>query len=116
MPDTEDAINETLSFWRGMRTPRLQDAAFQTNVQSGIGKEFNPELLKSLNNLYTYQDSYNDFTARSSQIFFSSDFTDLKNFDRIMATVGMTMNDLFYFERELMDLYDHNLKQIDSLY
>ena len=116
MPDTEDAINETLSFWRGMNTPRLQNAAFQTTIQSGIGKEFNPNLLKTLNGLYTYQDSYNDFTSQSSQIFFNADFSDLSQFKKIMASVGITMNDLFYYERELTASYEHCIKQIDSIY
>lgn len=116
MPKSEEAIHKTLSFLKGMRTPRLQDAAFQTSVQSGIGKEFDPVFLKVLNNLYTYQDSYNNFTAQSSQIFFSTDFTDLNNFNRLMASVGMIMNDLYWYERELTEMFDYSLKQIDSLY
>lgn len=115
-PESENGFKEALSFWRGMRTPRLQNAAFQTSIQSGIGKEFDPQLLKSLNGLYTYQESYNDFTSQSTQIFFNTDFTDVKSISKTMAAVQMTMNDLYYYERELDEVYVYNLKQIDSLY
>lgn len=115
-PQKEEDIDSILSFWRGMQTPRLQNSAFQTNIQSGIGKEFNPELLKSLNALYTYQDSYNEFTSQSTQIFFNSDFSDFTQFNKIMASVGMTMSDLYWYEKELTEMFDYNLKQIDSLH
>jgi hypothetical protein len=116
MPKKEEDISEALSFWRGMRTPRLQDAAFQTSIQSSVAREFNPVLLKTLNGLYNYQESYNDFTSRSTQIFFNADFTDVNSLSKTMASVGMTMNDLFYYERELDQTFSYCLKQIDSIY
>ncbi len=116
MPKTKEGIGKALTFWKGMRTPRLQDAAFQTSIQSGIGKEFDPELLKNLNNLYTYQDSYNNFTNQSAQIFFNADFTDVTSFGKMMASVQMTMNDLYFFEREFDNLFENTLTKIDSIY
>lgn len=115
IPKTQDGIKNTLGFWRGMRTPRLQNAAFQTSIQSGIGRNLNPVLLKALNNLYAYQDSYNDFTSQSAQIFFNTDFTDFKNFGKTMASVQMVMNDLYYYEKGLLESYENGLKQIDSI-
>lgn len=116
MPETEEGLNNSLGFWRGMRTPRLQNAAFQTTIQSGVSKDFNPLILERLNSLYTYQDSYNDFTSQSAQIFFNADFTNISEFKKIMASVQITMTDLFYYERELSEVYESNLKHIDSLY
>ncbi|WP_179343874.1 hypothetical protein [Winogradskyella ursingii] len=116
MSKNEKDIKKALGFWSGMRTPRLRDAAFQTSIQSGVSKEFNPVLLNSLNNLYTYQESYNEFTSQSTQIFFNTDLTDPKSFGKILASVQIMMNDLFYYERELTESYDFCLKQIDSLY
>ena len=115
-PEKEEDINDALSFWRGMRTPRLQNAAFQTSIQSGVGKEFHPELLKALNALYTYQESYNEYTGQATQIFINSDFSDFAQFNRIMASIGITMTDLFYYERELINMFDYNIKKIDSLH
>ncbi|WP_412560070.1 hypothetical protein [Winogradskyella sp. MIT101101] len=115
-PKNEEDIDNTLSFWRGMQTPRLQNAAFQTSIQSGVGKEIHPELLKSLNALYTYQDSYNAFGTQATQIFFNADFTDYSQFKRIMTSIGMTMTDLYWYERELTEMFDYNIRQINSLY
>ena len=116
LPESEADADNALGFWRGMRTPRLQNAAFQTSIQSGVGKEFNPELLKSLNSLYTYQDSYNEFTSQTTQIFFNSDFSDFTQFNKIMSSIAITMRDLYWYELELTEMFDRNLKQIDSLY
>ena len=108
LPKTEEGINEALGFWRGMNTPRLRNAAFQTSIQSGMNREFDPVLLNTLNNLYTYQDSYNEFNTQSSQIFFNADFTDANNFAKTMAKVQMTMTDLFYYELEYTDRYENS--------
>ncbi|WP_282043663.1 hypothetical protein [Winogradskyella flava] len=116
MPKSEKEIDGKLNFWKGMQTPRLQNAAFQTSIQSGIGKEFNPELLKALNGLYTYQDSYNEYSSQTTQIFFGTDLTDFKSFGKVMRSIQMSMNDLYWYEKELIEMLDHNLKQIDSLY
>ncbi|WP_173300790.1 hypothetical protein [Winogradskyella litoriviva] len=116
IPKSEKEIEGKLGFWRGMRTPRLQNAAFQTSIQSGIGKEFNPKLLKALNGLYTYQDSYNQFTSQSTQIFFGADFSDIRSFGKIMTSIQMTMSDLYWYEKELTETYEFSLKQIDSIY
>ncbi len=112
----EKNIESRLGFWKGMRTPRLRNAAFQTTIQSGISREFNPFLLSALNNLYTYQDSYNQFNNSSSQIFFNADFTDIKSIKKTMRLVEMTMNDLYYYEKELQESFIYCLKQIDSIY
>lgn len=115
LPKNEQDLEKSLDFWRGMRTPRLQNAAFQTSIQSGVNKEFDPELLSALNNLYTYQDSYNAFNTTSAQIFFNADFTDINSFGKVMASVQMTMNDLYYYEKELVEMFDFCLAKINAI-
>lgn len=114
LPKTEQELNQSFSFWRGMQTRRLQNAAFQTSIQSGINKEFNPKLLRALNNLYTYQDSYNDFNAASSQIFFNADFSNVNSFGKIISSIQITMNDLYYFEMELLEMLNHTLTLLEK--
>ncbi|MFL0354002.1 hypothetical protein [Xanthomarina sp. GH4-25] len=113
---SEIEISKRFGFWKGVRTPRLQDAAFQTSIQTGVSKELNPKLLQALNNLYTYQDSYNNFTSQSTQIFFNADFTDKKSIERTLTLVKMTMSDLYYYEKGLTESFDYCLKITDSLY
>ena len=112
---TEIEKSRNLGFWQGMRTPRLQNAAFQTSIQSGISKELNQILLKSLNHLYTFQEGYNDFTSQATQIFFNADFTDQNKLNKLMATIKITMNDLYFYEKELSKIYDRTLRSIDSI-
>jgi len=116
IPKEAKGIQGALSFWKGMRTPRLQNAAFQTTIQSGTSKEINPKTLEILNGLYNYQDSYNDFTSRSAQIFFNADYTNVNSLAKTMASVRMTMNDLDFYERELSATYEYCLQQMDSIY
>lgn len=111
----EEELIEKLGFWKGMRTPRLQNAAFQTSIQSGVNREFNPKLLQVLNRLYTIQDSYNDFNSRSTSIFFNADLSDNKQIGKIMSSVQITMEDLYYHEKGLVESYDYCLQKIDSL-
>ena len=115
LPQTEEEADGMFGFWRGMQIPRLQNSAFQTGIQTGISKELDPELLQKLNDLYTLQDSHNDFNTSSSQIFFNNDFSDINSLSKILASVQMVMNDLYYYENGLMKLFDQNLQKIDSL-
>jgi len=114
-PRSTNELPKTMSFWEGMRAPRLQNAAFQTTIQSGVSKEFNPQLLKALNKLYAYQDSYNEYTASSLQILNNSDFNDLNNFDKITSSMGVTMSDLYYSEYELTIMFKECLAEIDAI-
>ena len=116
IPKTKEEASKSTRFWRGLRTPRLQNAAFQTSIQSGIGRGINPKILQNLNSLYTYQDSYNDYTSKATEIFFNSNFTQLSEFGKIWGSIQISMEDLFYYERELIARYKYNLSKLDSIY
>lgn len=116
LPDNTSAIGKAIGFWKGMQTPTLQDAAFQSSIQSGVAKEIDPMLLKALNNLYAQQNSYNDFTSQSAQIFFETDFTDGNSLRKAFGKVQMTMNELTFYEKGLIDNYSSSLKILDSIY
>lgn len=114
-PKNEEEIKSKLGFWRGMGTERLQNSAFQTCIQSGVSREFNTELLQSLNELYTLQESYNKYNENSMQIFFNADFSDIDNFKKIMASVYTVISDLEYSEGNLLSNYNTCLQKIDSV-
>jgi hypothetical protein len=114
-PKTEEEVDSALSFWRGLRIPRLQESSFQTAIQTGVSKDIDIDLLESLNTLYTFQSSYNDFSKTASQGLYNKDFSDVKNFKRIAIFINMTMVDLYYFESDLNRLFQKCLQKIDSL-
>lgn len=110
------ADKKKFSFWRGMNAPRLQDAAFQTSVQTGIGREMDPEVLQILNGLYSYQQSYNDYITQSTRVFFDTDFNDPRSISTTMGKIKVIMLDLFYFEKQLISGYEGAIKKIDDAY
>ncbi|WP_347924540.1 hypothetical protein [Pontimicrobium sp. SW4] len=112
MPTTEEEAGETLKFWKGLQIPRLQEAAFQTAIQNGIGKDINIELLESLNALYTSQTTYNEFSKTASLGLYNMDFSNLKNFKQIVTFLNMIMVDLYYFETDLKQRFNDCLKEI----
>ena len=114
-PKTEAEAGEKLRFWRGLRIFRLQNAAFQTAIQTGVSKDMNVDLLENLNALYTNQESYNDFAQTASQGLYSQDFSELENFKKLAIFLSMTMVDAYYAETNLKNRFEECLTKIDSL-
>ncbi len=114
-PKTEEEVESALSFWRGLRIPRMQESSFQTAIQTGVSKNIDIDLLESLNTLYTFQSSYNDFSKTASQGLYNKDFSEVENFKKIAIFINMTMVDLYYFESDLNRLFQKCLRKIDSL-
>ncbi|MFD2568481.1 DUF6090 family protein [Pseudotenacibaculum haliotis] len=114
-PKTEEEVESALSFWRGLRIPRMQESSFQTAIQTGVSKNIDIDLLESLNTLYTFQSSYNDFSKTASQGLYNKDFSEVENFKKIAIFINMTMVDLYYFESDLNRLFQKCLHKIDSL-
>ena len=103
------------SFWRGINMPRLYNSAFETIKQTGVANNINPNILEQLNKLYTYQDSYNDFSKTASQSLYNIDFTKEDASRRMLTFISMSMSDIYYFEESLQTQFKHTLKIIDSL-
>ena len=105
----------TFSFWRGFNMPRLYKSAFETVLQTGITNNINPDILEQLNKLYTYQDSYNDFSKTASQSIYNIDFSKEDASKRMLVFMNMSMSDIYYFEEGLKVQFEKSLKIIDSL-
>ena len=121
--DTIKTINQNnlpndtriFKFWRGINMPRLYKSAFETVKQTGIANNVNPSILEQLNKLYTFQDSYNDFSKTASQSIYNIDFTKEDATKRMLVFISMSMNDIYYFEEGLKAQFETTLKTIDSL-
>jgi hypothetical protein len=115
MPTSEKEAKSTFGFWRGLQIPRLQMASFQTAIQTGASKDINVELLEALNELYTFQDAYNEFAKTASQSLYEKDFSSAESFPKINVFLYMVMSDLYYFELQLNSLFTTSLTKIDAL-
>lgn len=105
----------SMSFWRGINMPRLYKSAFETAKQTGTANNLSPGILEQLNKLYTYQESYNDFSKTASQSLYNIDFTKDDASKRMFTFISMSMSDIYYFEESLVTQFERTLKTIDSL-
>ena len=115
IPKDEEATKEAFQFWRGLQIFRLRNSAFQTAVQAGITKELDIKLSERLNAMYTLQDAYNDFSSTASQGLYNLDFSSTDSYGSIATFISMVMTDLYYFEKELMMMFDDSLMELETL-
>ena len=115
LPEAFDEVSNKLGFWRGHQIFRLQDAAFQSAIQSGVSKDINLELLEQLNKLYNTQIIYNDLSQSVTQGLYDLDFESAQGFKKITNLISMTMQDVYYLETELLTYYKSCLESIESI-
>ncbi|NRA91389.1 MAG: hypothetical protein HRU26_01675 [Psychroserpens sp.] len=115
IPREYSEIEQKLGFWRGHQIFRLQDAAFQTTIQSGITQDINAELLEKLNKLYTDQTFYNDLSKTVTQGLYTLDFESFEGMRKIKNLISMTMVDVYFLETELLESYKACLTEIEKL-
>lgn len=115
LPDNLEDAKKKMKFWRGHQIFRLQDAAFQTAIQSGISQNIDVNLLEKLNSLYSTQTFYNDLSKSVTQGLYGLDFSTRDGFGRIKNLIAMTMEDVYYLEVELNEAFEICLTGIAEL-
>lgn len=115
LPDNLEDAKMKMRFWRGHQIFRLQDAAFQTAIQSGISQNIDVNLLEKLNSLYSTQTFYNDLSKSVTQGLYGLDFSTRDGFGRIKNLIAMTMEDVYYLEVELNEAFEICLNEISEL-
>ena len=99
------------NFFQGLQITPLVSSAYQTGNQTGIITELKMNTILKLNQLYTYQNDYNDYVKITMAGFINKDFTDKReNVYQILHFLSITMTDLEIKERDLIKNYD-NIKQ-----
>lgn len=115
LPDNLEEAQMKMSFWKGHQIFRLQDAAFQTAIQSGVSQNIDISLLEKLNALYSTQTFYNDLSKSVTQGLYTLDFSSRDGFGKVKNIVAMTMEDVYYLELELNEGFDVCLAEISEL-
>ena len=115
LPDNLADAKGKMGFWRGHQIFRLQDAAFQTAIQSGINQNIDIDLLEKLNSLYSTQTFYNDLSKSVTQGLYNLDFTTIEGYSQIKNLITMTMEDVYYLELELKEAFSVCLTEISEL-
>lgn len=97
---------ERPSFFRGIQMPRLMNSAFLTGVQTVILNDLPVHKIQALNQLYSFQDIYNDLNNMIISGLLNMNFTsNPDDLYRITIFINTTMNDVTELERALLEFY-----------
>ena len=103
------------TFFQGTRLLKLNNSAYQTGIQTGIINELSLDKIQALNQLYVFQDTYNEYGNIIMSNFLSKDFSDKKEDIREIARfLSITMTDISTMEEGLIEVFEttkNTLKQ-----
>ncbi|HAA12272.1 MAG TPA: hypothetical protein DCE41_11455 [Cytophagales bacterium] len=101
-----DITDVRTDFFKGTKLANLTHSAYDTGIQTGIINGLSIEQIQLLNQLYTVQETYNDYVLIMMQGFLSKEFSketdDAKSIARFLS---VTMTDIVYQEQALISLY-----------
>lgn len=104
--DPQNEIAQT-NYFKGTRILKLTNSAYNTGIQTGAINELSVDDIQAINQLYTFQNDYNEFgnlmMASLINRDFSNDSEDLRKIARFLA---LTMTDIVIKENDLIADYD----------
>ena len=102
-------------FFNGLGGVLVMNSAYNTGIQTGTISELSLEEIQSINQLYTFQDGYNDYQKLMLSEFISMDFTEEEeDINRILRFLSLTMTDVVNMEENLITLYKEIPKKLDQ--
>lgn len=100
-------------FFKGVNTLTLIDSAFETGVQTGLLNELPIDIIQSLNRVYTFQKSYNEFCNILLSGLINMDLMENEeSIKRILQYLSISMTDVAIKERQLLNDYEKVLNYI----
>lgn len=101
-------------FFKGVNTLTLYNSAFDTGVQTGLINELPLDELQAINEVYTVQRSYEDFSNLLLGGMITLDFDESpKSTQRILSFLSVTMTDVVIKEEQLIESYNKALALIE---
>ena len=109
----EDLKQFSPDFFKGVRTLTLVNSAYQTGIQTGLFNNMKLEKIQSINDIYTKQRAYEDFSNLLLSGLITMDFEESEKSTRKLFTfLSISMTDIVYKEEELLQSYDNSLTLI----
>jgi len=91
-------------FFEGTRIIKLSNSAYNTGIQTGIINELPLDKIQSINQLYTYQNDYNEFGNLIMASVLNFDLSDNPNdMKKIARFLSVTMTDIAIKENDLIE-------------
>lgn len=103
-------------FFRGLNTLTLSNSAFETGTQTGLINNFGLEELQALNNVYTKQRAYENFTNILLTGLMNMDFTmNEASARRMLMFLSISMTDIVIKEEQLINSYQKAAETLSGL-
>ena len=101
------------SFFKGTQIINLTSSAYNTGIQTGIINELPIEKIQALNQLYTFQETYNEYGKMLMTSFINKDFSsDKMDIQNIASFLSITMSDIVVQEELLIE----NFKKVHNFF
>ena len=94
------AQERSQKFFRGLRNWALTNRAYETGLQTGVINELEFKNIQLVNNSYTLQDSYNEFSTLLLTGLLTKDF-DTREWQKFARYLAVGMTDIVIKEKEL---------------
>jgi len=96
-----------INFFKGTRVMKLTNSAYNTGIQTGIVNELPLDQIQRINNLYTFQNEYNEFGSLMMASLINKDFADNEeSIRKIIRFLSITMTDIVIKESDLLKGYE----------
>ena len=97
---------ENTKYFKGTRLLKLSSSAYNTGIQTGVINEMSIDDIQNINQLYTFQDDYNEFGKMMMTSLISKDFSDKEeDKKKIARLLALTMSDIVIKEKQLISWY-----------
>ena len=105
--DGEHYLDKYPAFFQGIILEPLQSSAYQTGIQTGLINELSIDLIQDLNQLYTLQQFYNDFSQVALAGMLERDPQEKRESLTAMSRyISLIMGDVIIRERYLLEKYE----------
>lgn len=107
----KDSIPYKPNFYQGVNTITFTSNAFETGIQTGLINEIPINKLQALNNVYTRQREYEEFSKLLMTVLLNLDFANNEEAKRkILMFLSLSMTDVVIKEEQLLESYQEALK------
>lgn len=102
-------------FFEGTRVVRLTNSAYTTGVQTGVINELPIAQIQAINQVYTFQNDYNEFGNLMMASLLNRDFSENEeNMRAIARFLSVSMTDVVIKENDLLEGYAMIKKKLGS--
>ncbi|MBR9920255.1 MAG: hypothetical protein GYB31_05390 [Bacteroidetes bacterium] len=110
--NTQASLKGRPDYFKGTRLANLTSSAYETGMQTGIINEMPLDQLQELNQVYTVQEFYQEFSNILMSGLMTMDFTENnENFRKINNFLAVSMTDIVIQERQLLEHYSRFLNE-----